>query len=582
MLNLSISRVSAAESGSGSALSVSETRIERESGEEIRSLGVETTGILPSNPFYFFKEWGRGIRKALSFNTLSRAELQLDIANEQAAEIVKLQELDIKNPDAYSRAVASYDQSVVLAEARIAALKGMTAPTDRFVLTVIDRALRHSDILDALYARIAADDAEASVLAQLFTARTDIVKTVAAVADVVGNNDRAVAYTNTVIGRMTRKWHELKAVEFINRWENIAPQSLRDGLVVLKANLMLQLSGRLLGASLEDFEGKDESRGDALAQLPGAPLERLRSLDALRESVADSDIKNYANLVRSKLFDVIRSGNLAQRADAETLLKQAAAVLASIDAFTGVKGRIIVPEAAKATTRAKFTYDGAVKFFDEGSFAAAYAQGSAALGTAESVYANFLLGSGDVAGDVRALKQDFDGLGATVRAAGATKEGRTELFTALGNAERAIAKVADLVNANASAERVVDAIRLAKRLIGAASQLTETRSAVSVGEAESAFGSAAEAPAVVQMNDKQFVPAVVKIKKGGAVMWVNRDADTHWIIASSEKGREALDGFDSRRGIATGETYSFIFKSRGTWKYIDKLHPEMTGVVDVE
>ncbi len=464
LLNLSISRVAAAE---GDKPASGETRIERASGEDIRNLGVETTGILPSNPFYFFKEWGRGIRKALSFNTLSRAELQLDIANEQAAEIAKLQELDIKNPEAYSRAVISYDQSVVLAEARIEALKG-TALSDRFALTVIDRALRHSDILDALYTRIAASDSASPVLGQLLVARTDIVKTAAAIADVLGNNDRVAAYVRAASGRMTKKWHELKAVEFINRWENIAPQSLRDGLITLKASLMLQLAGRLEGAGLEDFEATDKSVRDALEQLPGVPLERLRSLDSLRESAADSDIKNYANLVRSKLFDRLRGARGIGKDDAGAIVAEMNAMLTAVAGALGDPPKRLRIDAASALERAKFTASSAKEFLDDGVYDSAYGQASTAFAAAENIYAELLLGEGDIANDLKVLKREFDILQSRIAAIGTEKKNAPKLFAALSDAERAIVKVADLIAGNASGDRVAEGIRVAKRAMGAA------------------------------------------------------------------------------------------------------------------
>ena len=38
-------------------------------------LGVEVPGLLPTSPFYFFKEIGRGFQRALTFFSLSQTKL---------------------------------------------------------------------------------------------------------------------------------------------------------------------------------------------------------------------------------------------------------------------------------------------------------------------------------------------------------------------------------------------------------------------------------------------------------------------------------------------------------------------------
>src|SRR3989344_2096576 len=51
-------------------------------------LGVDTVGPLPTSPFYFLKEWKRGITRLFSFDSLAKAQLELDITNQIAAEVL--------------------------------------------------------------------------------------------------------------------------------------------------------------------------------------------------------------------------------------------------------------------------------------------------------------------------------------------------------------------------------------------------------------------------------------------------------------------------------------------------------------
>ena len=53
-------------------------------------LGVDNPGLLPSNPFYFVKEWSRGVRMSLTFDLEDKTQLEVRTLNYRAAEIIKL------------------------------------------------------------------------------------------------------------------------------------------------------------------------------------------------------------------------------------------------------------------------------------------------------------------------------------------------------------------------------------------------------------------------------------------------------------------------------------------------------------
>jgi hypothetical protein len=59
-----------------------------ETDEEITNedLGVGSQNLLPGNPFYFLKEWRRGIQNFFTFNPVKKTELKLRFANEKMAE----------------------------------------------------------------------------------------------------------------------------------------------------------------------------------------------------------------------------------------------------------------------------------------------------------------------------------------------------------------------------------------------------------------------------------------------------------------------------------------------------------------
>ena len=50
-------------------------------------LGVDTVGTLPTSPFYFLKQWGRGFTRLFTFGSIAKAQLELNITNQIAAEL---------------------------------------------------------------------------------------------------------------------------------------------------------------------------------------------------------------------------------------------------------------------------------------------------------------------------------------------------------------------------------------------------------------------------------------------------------------------------------------------------------------
>ena len=78
-----------------------------------------------------------------------------------------------------------------------------------------------------------------------------------------------------------------------------------------------------------------------------------------------------------------------------------------------------------------------------------------------------------------------------------------------------------------------------------------------------------------------FVPKSVTGKKGGTVTWVNKGSTPVWPASAFHPTHQVYPGFDSLKGIQSGESYSFVFDRVGSWKYHDHLNASATGVVEV-
>jgi plastocyanin len=77
----------------------------------------------------------------------------------------------------------------------------------------------------------------------------------------------------------------------------------------------------------------------------------------------------------------------------------------------------------------------------------------------------------------------------------------------------------------------------------------------------------------VHIRGFAFVPASVHVVAGTAVRFVNDDSEAHTVTASDKS-------FDSA-GLDTGDGWTHVFSSVGTFSYFCALHPYMKGSVVV-
>ena len=85
---------------------------------------------------------------------------------------------------------------------------------------------------------------------------------------------------------------------------------------------------------------------------------------------------------------------------------------------------------------------------------------------------------------------------------------------------------------------------------------------------------AATNEAEISIQAFQFVPAILTVKAGTAVTWVNRDEEPHNVVSPDRVFRsKAIDG---------GEKFTTVFDKPGTYDYLCVVHPHMRGKIVVE
>ena len=87
-------------------------------------------------------------------------------------------------------------------------------------------------------------------------------------------------------------------------------------------------------------------------------------------------------------------------------------------------------------------------------------------------------------------------------------------------------------------------------------------------------GNANAADPQIKIANFTFEPAVLTVKVGTTVTWVNGDDIPHLV---SEK-----DGKFRSSALDTGDKFSQTFSTAGTVEYFCAIHPHMTGKIVVE
>lgn len=92
-----------------------------------------------------------------------------------------------------------------------------------------------------------------------------------------------------------------------------------------------------------------------------------------------------------------------------------------------------------------------------------------------------------------------------------------------------------------------------------------------------------EQVSTVTLTERGVAPAVVTVKKGDSITWVNQDNASHALVLTTPNPPQELDGFGIDEPLAKGESYSFIFEVAGTYTYQDPNNPNaISGTVIVE
>ncbi len=131
------------------------TLLEEEELSVPQALGLKRVGLLPTSPFYFLKEWWRGLKVGWTRDPIKKSEVQLRILSEKLAEADVMAQ---KTPkiEVLEKAFDNYTDTMGRLRGRMEALKETSENPniDKLLDKMTEAEIRHSEVLDKILEKV--------------------------------------------------------------------------------------------------------------------------------------------------------------------------------------------------------------------------------------------------------------------------------------------------------------------------------------------------------------------------------------------------------------------------------------------
>jgi len=254
-------------------------------------LGVENPGLLPTNPFYFFKEWGRGIRMFFTFSKVAKIAYQLEVANQKAAELKKVEEVRPDDAEAIQGALDNYNENVEKLETRLQSLQETSENpnVDKLLDQLADRAMKHQQLFEELKIK------HEEINEKISNIQMQVNNTLQEVAGKLDTPEKFKERLNVVMqAQEENQLKELRAIQFINKIEeNINSPEIIEKLAELKEEQVQKIEAKIKTGYINSSE-----TGGLIEKLTSDQAERSKVATEIEEKTTDSGLKNRMEIMQ--------------------------------------------------------------------------------------------------------------------------------------------------------------------------------------------------------------------------------------------------------------------------------------------
>ncbi len=287
-----------------------------------KDLGIEEPGILPTSPFYFLKNWGRTIRRTITLDPVKKANLELEITNQQAAEINQMEEISPERIDSISGAVENYQSNVERLKTRLDELKetSKNPNVNALLEKLADRSVKHQQLFDVLKKKFEDQD---ELKNKLESAQERINEAILKIPEKFDNPEAFKKRMKRAIeARPDNLFKEFRGMEMMERIEGKLSQEYRVEFEGVKNELMKKFEDRVNAMPKE--AQRTFMLPHVLERMPGDPALRTKILEEMQSRMQLSPaMKEQIELTREQIFEkVIERGEIGEE-KAEEQIKRA-------------------------------------------------------------------------------------------------------------------------------------------------------------------------------------------------------------------------------------------------------------------
>lgn len=349
------------------------------------------------------------MRRAFTFSAIGRADLELRIADERLAEIIRLTSIKSVNLTSIKDALENYLDNLNLLSGHLSELKegtsGLDKLLDRLTATIVNHGLSLNDL---------------SMPEKIQEAQSALVGILDGTVYRLQNLEELRSRIKTVAFAYNDPLKELLVLELL---ETVGSFLKEDLLISLISNIQ---SGTIEFRSIEN--------------LPGNLMARLKIIDEARERVTDVVLRSHISFLRQQLLDKLMTAELLNGAIVADELDNVQKKLSNWK--FGKSGRLI--------EQVKFSLAEAQKAAGTGDYGVAFGQISLANAILDNLIFELSLSAEDWLREMVLLKQEYDSLSVNNRNAFLEKQ---------------ILELSDLIKKNPFNDKVIGGMREIKLVL---------------------------------------------------------------------------------------------------------------------
>lgn len=279
-------------------------------------LEVSEPTLLTDSPFYFLKNWRRGVQSALTFNKAKKAELRARFANEKLLEAEKLAE-KTSDQSVIEKAMENYEAEAERVKSIAESINKDDPNAERFLNKLSDFQLKRQKLMDRLAGKLP-EQAREKVLAAQEKSLEKFAEIMTRLDEPEKMRERLEKAAEAQKGG---KYKQFKNLETLMKVEEKVPEQAKEAIRRAQENALKRLHGDLSKMSPED----QEKFKTYLEKISGSELKHAEIIERLKEKEGPAgQLKKQLEAAREKTLEKIekRIEKLPDEAKKEEYLKR--------------------------------------------------------------------------------------------------------------------------------------------------------------------------------------------------------------------------------------------------------------------